>query len=149
MKTLTGELPQTAILALTACLLVITMLAASPAAGADNAAGAAVYKSKCVTCHGADGGGTAVGKSLKVADLRSAEVQSRRTLNSPRSFLTEKTICPGSRARLPMTKSPLCWPMFAPLREKEVPLPRRNKQSIRAGLVPVAPLSLRPDLPET
>ena len=77
MKALTRKLPLTAILALTACLLVIAMLASSPAAGADNAAGAAVYKSKCVTCHGADGGGTAVGKSLKVADLRSAEVQSR------------------------------------------------------------------------
>jgi cytochrome c6 len=74
MKLLTGKLRLTAILA---SLLLITMLAANPAASADNAAGAAVYKSKCVTCHGADGGGTPVGKSLKVADLRSAAVQSR------------------------------------------------------------------------
>lgn len=57
-------------------LMVLTM-AARPAAGQGSANGAGVYKSKCVTCHGPDGAGTAVGKSLKVADLRSAEVQSR------------------------------------------------------------------------
>ena len=39
-------------------------------------AGAAVYKAKCASCHGADGSGnTPVGKSLKVRDLRSPEVQ--------------------------------------------------------------------------
>jgi len=38
--------------------------------------GAALYKTKCAPCHGADGSGqTPVGKSLKVRDLRSAEVQ--------------------------------------------------------------------------
>jgi mono/diheme cytochrome c family protein len=37
---------------------------------------AAIYKSKCASCHAADGSGsTAAGKSLKVRDLRSAEVQ--------------------------------------------------------------------------
>lgn len=43
------------------------------AAGPD---GAALYKSKCASCHGADGSGmTPVGKSMKVRDLRSDEVQ--------------------------------------------------------------------------
>lgn len=38
--------------------------------------GAAVFKTKCAPCHGADGSGqTSVGRSLKVRDLRSAEVQ--------------------------------------------------------------------------
>jgi cytochrome c6 len=38
--------------------------------------GAAVYKAKCAMCHGADGkGDTAVGKSLKLRDLGSADVQ--------------------------------------------------------------------------
>jgi cytochrome c6 len=38
--------------------------------------GAAVYKSKCAACHGADGKGqTAMGKTLKLKDLGSAEVQ--------------------------------------------------------------------------
>ncbi len=43
-------------------------------ASADDAA--ALYKAKCAMCHAADGGGdTTVGKSLKVRDLRSADVQ--------------------------------------------------------------------------
>ncbi|HKB79177.1 MAG TPA: cytochrome c, partial [Thermoanaerobaculia bacterium] len=38
--------------------------------------GAAVYKAKCAMCHGPDGKGqTAMGKSLKLRDLGSAEVQ--------------------------------------------------------------------------
>jgi len=38
--------------------------------------GAALYKTKCAACHGADGSGqTPVGKSLKLQDLRSPEVQ--------------------------------------------------------------------------
>lgn len=38
--------------------------------------GAATYKAKCALCHGANGGGdTPTGKSMKVRDLRSAEVQ--------------------------------------------------------------------------
>ena len=38
--------------------------------------GAALFKTKCSVCHGADGkGATAVGKADKVRDLGSAEVQ--------------------------------------------------------------------------
>jgi mono/diheme cytochrome c family protein len=38
--------------------------------------GAALYKAKCAACHGPDGGGqTTMGKSMKVRDLRSDEVQ--------------------------------------------------------------------------
>src|SRR5580704_824046 len=38
--------------------------------------GEALYKTKCVACHGADGKGeTAVGKANKVRDLGSADVQ--------------------------------------------------------------------------
>ena len=37
---------------------------------------AATYKTKCASCHGADGGGqTATGKKLKLKDMRSTEVQ--------------------------------------------------------------------------
>ena len=40
--------------------------------------GATTFKGKCTACHGADGSGnTSVGKSLKIRDLRSAEVQSQ------------------------------------------------------------------------
>jgi mono/diheme cytochrome c family protein len=45
----------------------------SVAAAAD---AAAIFKSKCASCHGANGSGqTAVGKSMKLRDLRSAEIQ--------------------------------------------------------------------------
>lgn len=45
---------------------------------ASEADGAAIYKSKCVSCHGADGKGeTAVGKAMKLRDLGSAEVQAQ------------------------------------------------------------------------
>ena len=100
MKLQTRKLPLSEILALTACLLIVTILAASPAAGADNAAGAAVYKSKCVTCHGADGSGTAVGKSLKVADLRSVEVQSRPDAELTQIISDGKDNMPGFKGTI-------------------------------------------------
>ncbi|MGZ4778187.1 MAG: c-type cytochrome [Thermoanaerobaculia bacterium] len=41
---------------------------------ADDAA--AIYKAKCASCHAADGSGdTAMGKAMKLRDLRSADVQ--------------------------------------------------------------------------
>jgi mono/diheme cytochrome c family protein len=40
--------------------------------------GAALYKSKCASCHALDGSGnTAAGKAAKLRDLRSAEVQAQ------------------------------------------------------------------------
>ena len=49
------------------------MTTAAFAAGPD---GAAIYKAKCQLCHGPNGGGdTPSGKTMKVRDLRSAEVQ--------------------------------------------------------------------------
>lgn len=53
-------------------IVLFTTLAASA-----DPPGAALYREKaCTTCHGADGAGkTPVGKSLKVRDLRSEDVQ--------------------------------------------------------------------------
>ena len=52
-----------------ALILALPAMAAAPD-------GAAIYKTKCASCHGADGSGqTPVGKSMKIRDLRSAEVQ--------------------------------------------------------------------------
>jgi cytochrome c6 len=56
---------------------------------------AALYKTKCAACHGADGGGqTPVGKSMKVKDLRSDEVQKQTDVD-----LT-KTIS-GGKGKMP------------------------------------------------
>ena len=49
-------------------------LLSSPARAQDDAA--SLFKSKCAACHGADGtGNTPVGKSMKIRDFHSADVQ--------------------------------------------------------------------------
>ncbi len=52
---------------------------AAPAPGAPAAQDAAtIYKRQCASCHGQDGSGkTGVGKTFKLRDLRSPEVQSQ------------------------------------------------------------------------
>ncbi len=58
--------------------MVVLLLSQAPAMSATGDDGAATFKAKCVMCHGADGSGdTSVGKSLKIRDLRSGEVQSQ------------------------------------------------------------------------
>ena len=53
-----------------------TTTSAGATVTAQNAA--ATYKSKCASCHGADGSGqTSAGKAMKLRDLRSAEVQAQ------------------------------------------------------------------------
>jgi cytochrome c6 len=54
-------------------LLIIAVALAPIAFAAD---GAATYKAKCATCHGADGKGqSAMGKKMNLRDLGSPEVQ--------------------------------------------------------------------------
>src|ERR1051326_3861544 len=56
-------------------LIALALVLALPAmaAGPD---GAAIYKTKCASCHGPDGSGqTPAGKAMKVRDLCSNEVQ--------------------------------------------------------------------------
>ena len=43
--------------------------------GPDSAAANATFRTKCAMCHGQDGAGSAVGKSMNVPDLRSPVVQ--------------------------------------------------------------------------
>jgi cytochrome c6 len=50
----------------------------TPAMVAPTDDAAALFKAKCVACHGADASGnTPMGKNLKIRDLRSAEVQAQ------------------------------------------------------------------------
>src|ERR1700693_6379299 len=51
----------------------VSITQASPAP--DNAATSASFRTKCAMCHGPDGAGSTVGKSMNVPDLRSPEVQ--------------------------------------------------------------------------
>ncbi len=54
-------------------LFVVSIVRADP--GPDTAASTATFRSKCAMCHGQDGGGSEVGKSMNVPDLRSPAVQ--------------------------------------------------------------------------
>lgn len=69
-------------------LLLVLAIAVTPvvAFGDD---GAAIYKSKCTMCHGADGmGNTPVGKTMKAPDLTSAAVQ-KQTFEDLQKIVTD------------------------------------------------------------
>lgn len=84
-----------------AMLVIAITMAASPAAGQDSTAGADVYKAKCATCHGQDGSGnTPVGKSLQVADLRSAAVQSKSDAELAQAVTEGKGNMPGFKGNI-------------------------------------------------
>ena len=68
-------------LSMVLCTIVIFVVGFSAAAFSQTATpssqGKEIFAHKCETCHGSDGAGTPVGKSLKVADLRSVLVQKK------------------------------------------------------------------------
>lgn len=56
--------------------ILLPLVFTSLAVVADDGAGAAAYRKSCALCHAADGSGdTPAGKSMKVRDLRTPEVQ--------------------------------------------------------------------------
>ena len=65
--------------AIPTALVVAAMLFAASAvrsqSGHDSAATTATFRTKCAMCHGPDGAGSEVGKSMNVPDLRSQAVQ--------------------------------------------------------------------------
>lgn len=61
---------------LPAILLLTALVSTPPVRAADDAA--SLYKAKCASCHAPDGSGSSpTGKTLKVPDLRSDEVQKK------------------------------------------------------------------------
>jgi len=78
--------------------LFVVSLRANP--GPDGAASSATFRTKCAMCHGPDGGGSEVGKSMNVPDLRSDAVQKR-----PDAELTQ--IISDGRGGMPAFKSSL------------------------------------------
>ena len=59
-------------------LLVGSATVAVAASASGNDPGQSTFEAHCATCHGQDGSGnTAVGKSMKIPDLHSAEVKSQ------------------------------------------------------------------------
>jgi len=67
----------TSVLTVTLVLLLVGSATVAVAASAPgNDPGASTFEAHCATCHAPDGSGnTAVGKSMKIPDLHSAEVQ--------------------------------------------------------------------------
>ena len=64
-------------------------------------AGADVFKAKCAGCHGTTGAGdTAMGKSLKVKDLGSAEVQGKSDADLTDTIGRGKKPMPGYEGKL-------------------------------------------------
>jgi cytochrome c6 len=95
--------PTTAIagVALAALLALAALPAPVHADAASAAAGAELYKSKCVGCHGADGSGnTPMGKALKVQDLRKPDLQARKDADLAASITNGKGKMPPQKANL-------------------------------------------------
>ena len=97
-KTLAGI----GILATALLLLVLTALAVPATARADAAAGAALYKEKCIGCHAADGSGNApMGKALKAGDLRKPEIQAKKDAELAASITNGKGKMPAQKGLSP------------------------------------------------
>ena len=65
-----------AVMSLSVLALVLAFQTSSHASSAPAGDGGETFKTKCASCHGADGSGnTAVGKAMKIRNLGSAEVQ--------------------------------------------------------------------------
>jgi cytochrome c6 len=83
-------------------LAVVSMgILMSLAASTAFAGSAEIYKAKCAACHGADGSGqTPVGKSMKIRDLRSAEVQKQTDANLVKIITDGKAKMPAFKTKL-------------------------------------------------
>ncbi len=62
--------------------------------------GSSVFQSNCAVCHGEDGSGSAVGKSLHAPDLRSTKVQMQSNAALARFISEGKGAMPAFKDRL-------------------------------------------------
>jgi cytochrome c6 len=75
------------------------ILFGAPVRAQTDAAG--IFKAKCAACHGADGSGsTAVGKSMKIRDFHSAEVQKQTDAQITDIITTGKGAMPTYKGKL-------------------------------------------------
>jgi cytochrome c6 len=82
-----------------AALAVGLFLAASPVRAQNDAA--SLFKSKCAACHGADGkGDTSIGKTLKIRDLHSADVQKQTDAQITEIITNGKAAMPAYKGKL-------------------------------------------------
>src|SRR5262249_33045138 len=84
-----------------ACMFMaaFTLIFSAAVCAADS--GADGFKSKCASCHGTSGAGdTAMGKSMKLRDLGSAEVQSQSDADLTNVIAKGKKPMPGYEGKL-------------------------------------------------
>jgi cytochrome c6 len=62
--------------------------------------GAAAFKENCALCHGENGGGSDMGKALKVKDLRTKEVQDETDESLAKTVRDGKNNMPPFKSRL-------------------------------------------------
>jgi cytochrome c6 len=80
---------------------VVAIVIAVPAFAGGGPDAAAIYKAKCAMCHGPDGKGqTPVGKSMKVRDLGSAEVQKMTNAELNKVIADGKGKMPAYKSKL-------------------------------------------------
>jgi cytochrome c6 len=95
----TGEDSMKMIVRTALVMLVVAFVCSTYTFAADAAAD--VYKSKCASCHGADGkGDTAMGKSLKLKDLGGDEVQKMSDADLTAIIAKGKKPMPGYEGKL-------------------------------------------------
>jgi len=74
-------------------------LLSAPVRAQNDAAG--LFKAKCAVCHGADGSGnTSVGKSMKIGDFHSADVQNQTDAQLTDMITTGKGAMPAYKGKL-------------------------------------------------
>ncbi len=84
-------------------LVLVALMLVVPAAALADAApdGVAIFKSKCAICHGADGKGqTPTGRSLKVSDLSSKDVQKQSDAELQKIIADGKGTMPSFKSAL-------------------------------------------------
>ncbi len=82
-------------------MIVLAVPAALRADAAAAAAGAKLYKEKCVGCHGADGSGnTPMGRALKAGNLRKPEILAKKDAELAASVTNGKGMMPPQKGNL-------------------------------------------------
>jgi mono/diheme cytochrome c family protein len=80
-------------------LLAVLFLLSAPIRAQND--GASLFKTKCAACHGADGSGnTTVGKSMKIRDFHSADVQKQTDAQMTDMIATGKGAMPAYKGKL-------------------------------------------------
>ena len=80
--------------------VLVSQLAAAPSQPPANSAGSNTYKTACESCHGADGRGSPLGKSLHAPDLHSGQVQKQSVADLTQVITAGKNNMPPFGNRL-------------------------------------------------